>query len=122
MLKIWGRPNSINVQKAMWAVAELGLSHERKDVGGAFGGLDTEEYGILNPNRKIPVLQDGEVTVWESHSIVRYLAARYGSGSLWPADPAARALSDRWMDWKIATILPHLHVIFWGLVRTPGGG
>lgn len=118
-MKIWGRPNSINVQKVMWAVAELGLEHERIDVGGAFGGLDGDDYGRLNPNRKIPVLEDGDVVIWESHACVRYLAARYGEGSLWPADPALRSIADRWMDWKITTLLPFLHVCFWGLIRTP---
>lgn len=118
MLKIWGRPNSINVQKVMWAIGELGLDHERIDVGGAFGGLDTEDYGRMNPNRKIPVLRDGDTVIWESHACVRYLAARYGKGSLWPDDPAERSIADRWMDWKITTVLPHLHLCFWGLIRT----
>ncbi|HFA59359.1 MAG TPA: glutathione S-transferase, partial [Rhodospirillales bacterium] len=75
MIRVWGRPNSINVQKVMWAIAELGLAHERIDAGGGFGGLDTPEYGRLNPNRKIPVIRDGETVVWESNAIVRYLAA-----------------------------------------------
>ena len=82
----------------------------------------------MNPNRKIPTLQDGEVVVWESNACVRYLAARYGAGSLWPEDPARRALSDVWMDWQQTTIQPDMTPIFWNLVRTPraaarhGGG
>jgi glutathione S-transferase len=119
MLTIWGRPNSINVQKVMWAVGELGLAHARIDVGGAFGGLDTDDYGAMNPNRKIPVLKDGDTIVWESQACLRYLAAVHGAGTLWPTDPAARSIADRWMDWKITTILPFLHVCFWGLIRTP---
>src|SRR3712207_3006566 len=93
MLRVWGRTNSINVQKVMWTVTELGLEHERIDAGGAFGGLDTAAYWALNPNRRIPTVEDdgGGVVVWESNAIVRYLAARYGAGSLWPEDPAARA-------------------------------
>ena len=118
MIKIWGRPNSINVQKVMWAVAELGLDHERIDVGGAFGGLDTDTYRQMNPNRKIPVLQDDDVVVWESHACVRYLAATYGAGGLWPDDPAERSIADRWMDWKITTLHPFMHICFWGLIRT----
>lgn len=119
MLRIWGRTNSINVQKVMWTVAELDLPHERIDAGGAFGGLDSDAYGRLNPNRRIPVLEDGEVTVWESNAIVRYLAAQYGAGGLWPEDPAARSETDRWMDWQVSTLQPVLHPIFWGLIRTP---
>ena len=118
MVKIWGRPNSINVQKVMWAVGELGLDHERIDVGGAFGGLDTDDYGRMNPNRKIPVLEDEGSVIWESHACVRYLAATYGNGSLWPLDPARRSVADRWMDWKFTTLHPFMHVCFWGLIRT----
>jgi glutathione S-transferase len=119
MLRIWGRPNSINVQKVMWAVGELGLGHERIDAGGAFGRLDTPEYGRLNPNRRIPVVEDGAVVVWESNACVRYLAARYGAGSLWPEDPALRAGADRWMDWMLTTLHADLLVCFLQLVRTP---
>lgn len=119
MLKIWGRTNSVNVQKVMWAVTELGLEHERVDAGGQFGGLDTEAYGAMNPNRKVPTLQDGDLVLWESNTIVRYLAARHGSGSLWPADPAARARVERWMDWQLAAIGPDMTTVFWGLIRTP---
>ncbi len=120
MLVVWGRKNSINVQKAMWTIGELGLAHERRDVGGPFGGLDSAEYGALNPNRLIPtVVDDDGTTVWESHSVVRYLAARYGAGGLWPEEPAARALADRWLDWMQTTLLPNLAPVFIGLVRTP---
>ena len=119
MLKVWGRNNSINVQKVMWTVAELGLEHERIDAGGRFGGLDTPEYGALNPNRLVPVIEDGDVVVWESNAIVRYLAARHGAAGLWPADPALRAQADQWMDWKITSLQPDMTVVFWGLVRTP---
>lgn len=119
MLTVWGRTSSVNVQKVMWAVRELGLEHERIDAGGAFGKLDTPEYGAMNPNRKIPTLKDGEVVVWESNACVRYLAARYGAGSLWPEDPARRALSDVWMDWQQTTIQPDMNPIFWNLVRIP---
>jgi glutathione S-transferase len=124
MLRIWGRTSSINVQKVMWAVAELGLAHERIEAGGAFGRLDTPEYGAMNPNRLIPVLEDdddddGATRVWESNSIVRYLAARYGAGGLWPEDPARRSAADRWMDWQLTTAQPNLGPVFLGLIRTP---
>ncbi len=119
MIRIWGRNNSINVQKVMWTVAELGLEHERIDVGGAFGGLDTPEYGRLNPNRKIPTIEDDGVVVWESNACVRYLCARYSAGDLWAEDPAERAKADMWMDWQAATMLREMTVVFWGLIRTP---
>src|SRR5215470_485871 len=118
MIRIWGRTTSSNVQKVMWAVGELGVPHKRIDAGREFGRLDSAEYGALNPNRRIPTLQDGEVVLWESNVIVRYLAAKYGDGTLWPRDPAVRGVVDQWMDWQQTTLAPELRVVFWGLVRT----
>jgi len=120
MLRIWGRRNSINVQKVMWAVGELALAHEQIDAGGAFGGLDTEEFGERNPNRRVPVIDDDGVVVWESHAIVRYLAGRYGAGALAPADSGARAQSDMWMDWVLADLqTAFIGGVFWNFYRTP---
>ncbi len=120
MLKIWGRRNSINVQKVLWAVGELGVAYEHVPAGGSFGLLDTEEFGTLNPNRRVPVIDDGGTVIWESHAILRYLAAKYGSGSLWPEDPGARAKADQWTDWSLADLQPaFMNGVFWGFFRTP---
>ena len=119
MIRLLGRATSINVQKAMWALEELNLPYERVDLGGAFGGLDDPAYRALNPNRRVPTLQDGDLVVWESQAIVRYLAARCGAGALWDDDPGRRALSDCWMDWTMGTPLPDLTTIFWHTVRLP---
>lgn len=116
---LWGRATSINVHKVLWMLDELGLGYERRDVGGKFGGLDTEAFGRLNPNRMIPTLVDGDHVVWESNACVRYLTARYGSGTLWPEDAALRSLSDRWMDWDTTMLGEPMRVMFWGLIRTP---
>lgn len=119
MLKVWGRTNSINVQKVMWTVGELGLPHEHTSVGGAFGGLDTDEYGAMNPNRRVPVITDGDVAIWESNAVVRYLCARHSAGALWATDPGERSAADRWMDWQAASVAPDLITVFLGLIRTP---
>ncbi|MBT3170467.1 MAG: glutathione S-transferase family protein [Rhodospirillaceae bacterium] len=119
MLTVWGRNNSINVQKVMWTVAELGLEHQRHDVGRQFGGLDTVEFRAMNPNGLIPTIDDDGTIVWESNAVVRYLAAKYGAGSLWPEDVAARAAADRWMDWMLGAIIPPMAPVFVGLIRTP---
>ncbi len=119
MLKIWGRSNSLNVQKAMWTVGELGIAHERIDVGGRFGGLDRPAYLAMNPNARIPTIEDGGVIVWESNAIVRYLSARYGEGVLWDRDPAVRASADQWMDWMQTTLAPDFYDLFWKAVRLP---
>ncbi len=118
MLKIWGRKTSSNVQKAMWAIGELGLAHERVDVGGAFGKTDTPEYIKMNPNKLVPVLQDGALTMFESNAIVRYIAATYGKGSLAPIDPTMHARADMWMDWTATTWAPAIGGVFWHF-RTP---
>ena len=119
MLKVWGRNTSSNVQKVMWAIGELGLEHERIDIGGKFGGNKEPAYLALNPNGLVLTLQDGDLTLWESNSIVRYLAARYGAGKLEPADWKSRALASQWMDWQLSVLGPAITPAFWGLIRTP---
>ena len=119
MLKILGRKNSSNVQKVLWCCDELEIAYEREDVGGEFGKNREPEYLALNPNGLVPTIIDDGFALWESNTIIRYLAAKHGSGSLYPADLQARALAERWMDWQLSTIVPAIHPVFWGLVRTP---
>jgi glutathione S-transferase len=119
MLKVWGRKNSANVQKAMWGIGELGLPHERIDIAGAFGKNKEPAYLALNPNGLVPTLEDGDLVLWESNTIVRYLAGLHGKGTLEPADPKARARAGQWMDWQLSVLGPAIHETFWGLVRTP---
>jgi glutathione S-transferase len=119
MLTIHGRISSINVQKVVLACEEMKLPYVRHEAGGAFGIVKTPEYMAMNPNSLVPVLVDGDLILWESNAIVRYLAAKHGAGLLWPVDPAARALSDRWMDWQTTNLSVKMHAAFWGLIRTP---
>ena len=119
MLKIWGRKNSSNVQKVMWAVGETAVAHEHTEVGGAFGGNREPAFLALNPNGLVPVIQDGAIVLWESNAIVRYIAVKYGAGRLAPADPAMRARADQWMDWQQTAVNAPMVTTFWGLVRTP---
>jgi len=117
-LRIWGRMSSINVQKVVWTARELGLAFERIDAGGAFGGNRTPEYLRMNPNGKIPVIDDDGFVLWESNAIVRYLAAKHGAGTLWPNDLRQRADADRWMDWHATELMPAMRNAFMQLVRT----
>jgi glutathione S-transferase len=117
MLRIWGRVNSVNVKKALWAVEELGLKVQRIDAGMEHGVVKTPEYLKMNPNALVPTMDDDGFVLWESHAIVRYLAAKHGAGTLWPADLRQRADSDRWMDWAY-TFQASFRAVFWGLVRT----
>src|ERR1700739_1511342 len=115
MLRIWGRRSSFNVQKVLWLVGELGLAHEHIPAGGSFGRLDEPAFRAMNPHGKVPVIEDGDVPGWESHAILRYLAARYGRGAFWSDDPAERSHAERWMDWAQTVLQPtFLMGIFWG--------
>ena len=118
MLKIWGRTSSINVQKVMWAVTELGLAHQRVDAGLHYGGVNEPWYRAMNPNGRVPLIDDDGFVLWESNAIVRYLAAKHGSGTLWPTDLRVRAGADRWMDWATTTMAPIMTPLFWGMIRT----
>lgn len=120
MLKVWGRRTSINVQKVMWAVGELGLAHQRFDYGGEFGKLDTPEFGQLNPNRLVPTIEDEGIVLWESNAIVRHLGQRYGRGTLSPNDEQTYAKADAWMDWALTSLYGDvISTCFLQLVRTP---
>jgi glutathione S-transferase len=120
MLKIWGRANSVNVQKVLWCCDELGLSFERVDAGLQYGRVNDPDYRELNPNGQIPTIEDGTFALWESNSVLRYLAMQYGaSSSLYPAEPKLRASIDRWLDWSLSTLAPAERPVFLALVRTP---
>ena len=120
MIKVWGRNTSSNVQKVMWAIAEIGLPYERIDVGGAFGKNREAEYLAMNPNGLVPTLEEEDgFILWESNSIVRYLAAKHKATVLEGADLKARALASKWMDWQLSVCGPALTPVFWGLIRTP---
>ena len=118
-ITLWGRLNSANVQKVVWALEELALPYEQIPAGGSFGGLDTPDFLAMNPNGRVPVLRDERLTLWESHAIVRYLSAEYGSGLLFPLEPIDRAPVDQWTDWVATTFQPAWITVFWDLVRTP---
>ena len=119
MLKIWGRKNSINVQKVLWTCAELGLKYDRVDAGLQFGVNNTPEYKAMNPNGVVPTIDDDGFILWESHAIVRYLARKHGVGKLWPTDERTAAAADRWMDWHHTTLFVGVRVVFQTLIRTP---
>ncbi|MEP9316278.1 glutathione S-transferase [Pseudomonas sp. LABIM340] len=118
MLKIWGRKNSSNVRKALWCAEEAGLAYERIDAGGAFGLVNDEPYRSLNPNGVVPTLDDEGFVLWESNTIVRYLAARYAP-VLYPQDLQQRASAEKWMDWTTSSFAAPFRTVFWGTLRTP---
>ena len=119
MLTVYGRKSSFNLQKVMWLVGELGIEHRHVELGGSFGGLEAAEFRALNPHGRVPVIKDGGTVVWESHAILRYLAARYG-GRFWHDDAGVRAQWEQWMDWSQCTLQPDFLVgVFWGFYRTP---
>jgi glutathione S-transferase len=118
MLRIWGRTNSVNVKKALWCLEELALPYERIDAGLQHGVVNTPEYRRMNPNGLVPSLEDDGFVLWESHTIVRYLADKYGKGVLRPMDLEPRAIANQWMDWAF-TFQASVRDAFWNLIRTP---
>jgi glutathione S-transferase len=120
MITIWGRTNSVNVQKVLWCCDELVLPYERIDAGLQFGRNNEPAYLSMNPTGKIPTLVDDDFVLWESNSILRYLVLQYGAASpLYPDEPKLRASIDRWLDWSLSTLQPAERPVFWALVRTP---
>ena len=116
-MKVLGRADSANVQKVIWCCAELGLGYEREDIGGRFGGNKEPAYLALNPNGLVPTLVEDDDVLWESNTIIRYLASR--EARLIPSDIRGRAEVERWMDWQLFAVAPPHVPLFVGLVRTP---
>ncbi len=120
MLIVWGRNSSYNVQKVRWLMGELALPYQHISVGGAFGGLDHADFIAMNPHARIPVLSDNGTIIWESHAILRYLAATYAQETFWFDDVKVRGKIDPWMDWAQTSFQPDfLTGVFWGFYRTP---
>lgn len=119
MITVWGRRSSINVQKVLWTLGELGVRFTQESVGGSFGGNHDADFLQMNPNGLVPVIRDGDVTMFESNAIVRYLAARYGAGRLRPADHHGLAMAEQWMDWQQLTFAPAVSAVFFNTVRLP---
>jgi glutathione S-transferase len=117
MITILGKASSINVRKVLWACAELNLPFEREDWGNGFRSTDAPEFLGMNPNGLVPVIRDGDFVLWESNTIIRYLASQYGGAWLYPADPRDRARVDQWIDWQASDLNKSWSYVFMALVR-----
>src|SRR5215510_7395231 len=104
MLRLLGRNTSGNVQKVISLLEEIGASYQREDYGRQFNNTQDAAYLKLNPNGKVPTLVDGDTVIWESHTILRYLASKLGKSDLYPTDLAKRTDVERWMDWTLASL------------------
>ncbi|TFW10173.1 glutathione S-transferase family protein [Oxalobacteraceae bacterium OM1] len=119
MVTIYGNADSVNVQKVLWCCEEAEIAYQRIDAGRHFAVVNTPEFRRLNPNGLVPTIEDDGYVVWESNAIVRYLAAKYSLGQLWPHEPQRRASADCWMDWTNSTLWPRLLPLFRAYMRTP---
>jgi glutathione S-transferase len=117
MLRILGKPTSINVRKVLWLCEELALPIEFEAWGAGYRDTDTPEFRALNPNALVPVVVDGDAVLWESNTICRYLAAKHGRDDLLPRDPLARARVEQWMDWQGGDMNNAWRYAFMHLVR-----
>ena len=118
-LTLYGRGTSDNVQKTLWALGETGQPFEHVPLGGSHGGLDDPDFVAMNLHRRVPTLRDGDTVVWESDAIVRYVAAKYSPGNLWPVEVSERSRADQWMAWTLAHLYDDSNLLFWLTVRTP---
>ncbi|MEP2530015.1 glutathione S-transferase family protein [Shimia sp.] len=118
-MHLYGRTTSINVQKVLWTLKELKLDYDRTDMGGAYGGLKSPEFVAMNPNQRVPALIDGDLILWESNAIVRYLCNAYGDGTFAGTTPAAMARADMWMEWFQNNCYAHFIALFYQTVRLP---
>ncbi|MEO0343183.1 MAG: glutathione S-transferase family protein [Pseudomonadota bacterium] len=120
MLELFGRASSSNVQIVHWALEEFGIAFQRHDLGENFGGLDTPEFRAMNPNGTIPVIKDGDLVLFESAAIIRYLAENYGPKTGWPKNRKDHARIDMWAEWaKQGPSNRFTFPVFWRVVRTP---
>jgi glutathione S-transferase len=117
MLKILGKPSSINVRKVLWACEEIGVAYEREDWGSGFRDTSAPEFLALNPNALVPVMIDTGFVLWESNTIIRYLAAEHRAIALLPTAPRARAQIEQWMDWQATEFNGSWRYAFQALVR-----
>jgi glutathione S-transferase len=117
MLQLWGRLSSINVRKVVLCAQVLGIELPRTDAGLAYGVVNTPDYRANNPNGLVPLLRDGDFTLWESNTIVRYLCAK--AGMLYPTNLQQRFNAERWMDWQQTTLNPAGSPGFRQWIRTP---
>ena len=117
-IRVWGRANSVNVQKVLWCLDELDVPFERVDAGMQFGHVGGEAYLAMNPNGRVPTLDHDGFVLWESHAILRYLCLAFDGARLYPSEPRVRGGLERWLDWVLSTLQPAERDLFWGLVRT----
>lgn len=118
-IKVWGRVTSSNVKKVLWVADELKLAIDRIDAGGKFGVVDTPAYRALNPNGRVPTVEDGDFVLWESNAVMRYFCEKYNGEALYPADARQRADINRWLDWSLSTLSPVDTKVFLATIRTP---
>jgi len=118
MILVKGRTTSGNVMKVTWILEELNLPYEREDIGGKFGKNKDQDYLDLNPMGLVPTFIDGDTVLWESNTIVRYVANKYSAGNMAPNDLGERAKLELWMDWQLFAINPMMRPVYHGIIRT----
>jgi glutathione S-transferase len=118
-IKVWGRTTSSNVKKVLWVAHDLKIDIDRIDAGGKYGVVDTPAYKALNPNSRVPTIEDGDFVLWESNSIMRYFCDKFDGEALYPADPQTRADINRWLDWALSVLVPADTKVFLATIRVP---
>lgn len=106
MMKLYVFPPSPRALKVRALVRHLNLDVEECLVDLFKGEQHAASYAALNPNMRMPVLEDGDFKLWESNAILLYLAAQKPESGLWPSDARGQADVTRWMNWESAHWTP----------------
>lgn len=112
-MRLYYHPLSSNARRVLLAVAELGVPVEAVLVDLARGEQRAPEFLRLNPNHRVPVLDDDGFVIWESHAIMQYLADRTPGQTIYPTDVRARADVNRWLFWCAAHLMPAIGTLNW---------
>jgi glutathione S-transferase len=118
LIQLYGRRNSINVQKVSWALCELNIEFKWHDEHGKFGTVNVENYEKLNPQLIVPTLDYNGTIIKQSNSIVRYLYRKHTD--VYEISKAEDiAIAEQWMEFQATDLQLNMTPIFWGLVRNP---
>lgn len=102
MMKLHVFPPSPRSFKVLALAEHLGLEYQVRMVDLTKGDQNRPEFVALNPNKRVPVLEEDGFVLWESNAILQHLAAQKPESGLLPADPRARADVTRWQCWDLA--------------------
>lgn len=111
-MRLYYHPASSNARRVTMVALHMGVPLELTEIN-LLSQDDRRRLVAINPNSKVPVLQDGDFLLWESCAIMQYLADQTAGHTLYPQAPRERADIHRWMYWANQHFAPALSQIVW---------